>query len=172
MDKEQKQPQRRYGVVAKRVLVIGSSIFVVLVAIMAVHIYDVTTPRSDGFLNTNLQLARIDFSAELSHTEKQNVESFVKSLPGIKSTFMNARANVLVYTYLLESAQILKNRKSNIEPISEAIVRKVNDSGLYEKHIQAKRYFVSPTTNGSCPIDGKQMSIYKQIGVTMHNILD
>jgi len=172
MSNVQQEPIKRKYLTVKRLLFISSSLFLILITIMAVHIYQVTTPRSDGFVNSTLQLARIDFSGELSGKERQSIESYVKSLPGIKNTFMNARANVLVYTYLLESVHILKNKKSNDEPVSEAIVRKVNESGIYNNTIHAERYMVKHTTTGSCPINGKQLSLYRKIGIVMHNILD
>ncbi len=172
MSKVQQEPIKRKYLTVKRLLFIGSSFFLILITIMAVHIYQVTTPKSDGFVNSNLQLARIDFSGELSVKEQQSIESYVKSLPGIKSTFMNTSANVLVYTYILESVQILKNKKSNNESVSEAIVRKINESGIYNNTIRAERYMVNNTTAGSCPINGKQLSLYRKIGAMMHNILD
>lgn len=140
--------------------------------VMAVHIYQVTAPKSDGFVNSSLQLARIDFLGKLSEQEQKNIESFVKSLPGIKSTFMNTASNILVYTYQLDNPNVGQIVNDNKESVSEAILRKVSESGLFNNKVQAKRYNVQPTTAGSCPIDGKQLSMYRKIGAWMHAFID
>lgn len=69
------------------------ALFIVLV----VHIIAVTKPSDNT--HVNWQLSRIDFEESLSDTESKEVLKAIKSIDGIKNTYVNSSQGTLVYSY-------------------------------------------------------------------------
>ncbi len=161
--------QKKY---VKRVGIVLTSITIGLLGVMLFHIYQVTTPKSDGYINTSLQLARIDFSRKLNEHECSHLAKFFTSTPGISSYHINAKDNIAVFVFdNRRSKQILEfmGIPSTLS-VGEGVAQTLTNSGILTNDIQASLYHVEPTLTGSCPIDGQQLSLYRSLGKFMHDI--
>ncbi|MBK6473410.1 MAG: hypothetical protein IPF95_01710 [Flavobacteriales bacterium] len=83
--------------VKKTILISLSSLFI-LSGIVVWHIHAVTKPKPNAHL-ANLQLARIDFSNELSPAEAAMIRSSVDAMPGVANARVNLEDRNLVYAY-------------------------------------------------------------------------
>ncbi len=93
----------------KKTLLISLSSLFILTGIVVWHIHAVTGPKHNAHL-ANLQLARIDFSDDLSPTEAAMIRSSVDALPGVSNARVNLEDRNLVYAYdrsLQEQATVL-----------------------------------------------------------------
>lgn len=169
MEHVHESPQPKSPSKMKRTIIALSTIVLGLCITLCVHIYFVTLPDETS-VNTTHQLARIDFTGNLTADEQNALQSYVKDLPGIRAVYMNTRDNILVYVYDLKRENLLHQYKSSDEGVSECVYRLVKNSGLYSTNVDAKRYIVQPTTAGSCPVNADQLSFYRKVSATIHGV--
>lgn len=84
--------------IIKKVLIVCLSIFLVLTAVLAVHIYQVTRPKVE-FNNSNLEMARIDFSSPIDSITAKQVKSQTLKIGGVKHAYFNIPDGILVYGF-------------------------------------------------------------------------
>ncbi len=91
------------------ILAISSSLFVVLFAVLVIHIAMIKKSKTND--NRNRQLSRIDFIDNLNHNNSQKIKQMVLSLPGVDGAFVNEQNNILVYSHNPEvlSANVITN---------------------------------------------------------------
>lgn len=110
-----------------------ASVFVVLVAVLVVHIVMVTGhKRNDQRMR---QLSRIDFKEQIDSAEAVKITGFVASLEGVNDIQFNN--NILVYTYTVGTQT------------SEGVYEKLIKHG----HYNASRYVVDQSKAATgCPV--------------------
>jgi hypothetical protein len=151
--------------VSKRSILLGGGILILtLLVITAVHIYMVTTPKSDGYVNTEHQIARLDLQGNPSTNEMQTTLSIVRNQPGVLNAYLNPTAKTIAYIYA--------SNQTTSTAVFNALSRGTPSASNTDNTIKAVKYYVAPTTNGSCPMNATQASMFRRIGAFMHSILD
>ncbi len=120
----------------------SGSVFILLCAVLVVHIYLVT--KSHKSKGDTRQLSRIDFKQPVDATEASKIRSFVKHLNGVQSTFFNVDNGILVYTYLRD------------KQTSENVYNQLIKFGNYK----AERFKVDESAPTGCPIIDKKSFTY------------
>lgn len=82
----------------QRTLLIASGSLVLLLGALVWHIHLVTAPKAVKHL-ANVQLARVDFQAELTSEEAATIRNTVDALPGVQHALVNLDRTNLVYAY-------------------------------------------------------------------------
>lgn len=149
---------------SKKVLAFGAGTIVLLLGVMLVHIYVVTTPRSDGYVNSQLQLARIDIKGNATSQQCAEILHAVRNSTGVTNAFLNEPARVVTYTYVLGS--------TNAETVQRTVDNVTATTTVDNAAITTVRYQVPATTTGACPMNAQQTSWFRRIGSTMHQLLD
>lgn len=117
-------------------LKIAGSLVFLFFAVMIVHIVIMVKNRPP-LANETVQLGRADFQQPLDSSSIINIQANIKKLPGVKTTYFNAKDNILVYGY--------DNRKNTAENIYDGAIRNCGYASV--------RYTVnaSDMANG-CPV--------------------
>lgn len=112
-----------------------ASVFVILLAVLVIHIYMVTSKPKDNLPLS--QLSRIDFKQPLSQAQSDEIKGYVASLEGVESTYFNQQNGILVYTY-----QVGKQTSANV-------FEQLMKHGSYK----AERYIVTEAMlQNGCPM--------------------
>ncbi len=80
----------------KKILIYSLSIFVFLVAVLAVHIYYVYRPAPDA--NTRV-MARIDIKQQISQSDADKISAWMFHQKGIDHVMVNPQTNIVVFTF-------------------------------------------------------------------------
>ncbi|MBL7974725.1 MAG: hypothetical protein JNJ85_07415 [Candidatus Kapabacteria bacterium] len=152
------------GLLTKKMLLIVSAIScTTLLVVTFVHIYIVTTPRSDSYVNSQVQLARLDIQGTPSHEETEAIVSIVKKSVGVRNAIINEHDKTVVYLY-----DIGQNTSENIQQLVNSYLQQSLGNGK----LHVERYIVPATMQGSCPMNARQTGLFRSIGAYMHQVLD
>lgn len=150
-----------FSIVSKRTIIIsGGVVFLALIVVTAVHIYMVTTPKSDGYINTQHHIARLDLQGNPSEREMENTLLVIRNQPGVLNAYLNPTEKSIAYIY--------SSDRTNSTTVFNALSNGNNATNT----IHAVKYQVATTTNGSCPMNANQVSMFRRIGAYMHAVLD
>ncbi len=129
---------------AKRIGFSLIAILLILTAVLAVHIYQVTNRPKGGV--DGWQLARIDFKETLDSNQVAQVRNTVHQLSGIKHSFYNTKDDILVYAF---------DPKEQQSALVYEVVKK-------ETGLKAERFIVSDAdmANG-CPVIDQNSVTYR-----------
>ncbi|NVJ48210.1 MAG: hypothetical protein HWE21_00080 [Cytophagia bacterium] len=117
---------------------------ILLCVVLVAHILAVTKPSNNT--HVNWQLSRIDFENSLNDEQAQQILKAIKSIDGIKNTFVNNEQGTLVYSY--QAGQL-----SN-EEVYNQFTQKVD--------LAAKPYVAPPIDEASgCPVMDKESLSYR-----------
>jgi len=115
-----------------------------LCIVLVAHILAVTKTSSDS--HVNWQLSRIDFENPLNEDQAKVVLKAIKSIDGIKNTYVNNKQGTLVYSY---QAGELTNQE-----VYNQFISKVD--------LPAKPYVAPPIDEASgCPVMDESSLSYK-----------
>ena len=73
------------------------AVLVILTAVLAVHIYQVTRPS--GNTHVNWQMARVDFNTSLDSSEAKTIRGYFYQMPEVEQAYVNAKQGNVVYAY-------------------------------------------------------------------------
>lgn len=136
--------------IIKRSLLAIGALFILLGAVLVIHIYMVTQPQKGYF--KGIMMGRIDFKEKIDPEEATEIRHFVNSLEGVQKSYFNDKDNILVFSYHAEKQD------------PESVYKAVMNHGNYI----AKRYIASNTDSG-CPVIDKSSFTYKA-GAFIQNI--
>ena len=134
-----------------RVVLCLVAVLVILSAVLAVHIYQVTRPSGNN--HTNWQLARVDFNTPMDSVEAKTIRSYFYQIEGVKQAYVNAKEGNVVYAYTpgtLEQETVNTHLKSKTELPFEFYV--ANASGAE-----------------ACPVINKKSPMYR-LGLMFRNL--
>lgn len=118
-----------------RILLSILGCIVIMVGVLAYHIYEVTKRKND--FRDYRQLSRIDFSIPIDTLQALTIRNQIASVQGVEAVYVNASQQNVVFTYdnrIVSAAEVL------------ALVRKQPSYG-------AKLYLVSNSDVGKgCPV--------------------
>ncbi|MBL7999462.1 MAG: hypothetical protein JNL32_12600 [Candidatus Kapabacteria bacterium] len=139
----------------RRILMLSSLACVVFCGIALVHIYMVV-PADDGYVNSDIQLARIDFKQPLETEEFDRIEGFVRSQHGVTQTYFNKNDRILVYAF--------HNSQQNSADVFRALSQNTP--------FKAERFIPSQESmKNGCPVGGERSaSLFRRTGKFLHKI--
>ena len=100
------------GKLIKRILIGTTATLLLLVAVLAIHIYVVTKPRVDA--NT-VAMARIDIKQSINDVEAGGIEKWLGEQTGVQHVVLNRQNNILLFTFYPVKAsadQLAENLKT------------------------------------------------------------
>ena len=119
-------------------------VVLLLCVVLAAHILAVTKTPADS--HVNWQLSRIDLENPLDDAQAKQVLKAIKSIDGIKNTYVNNQQGTLVYSY--QAGQLTN------EEVYNQFMTKVD--------LAAKPYVAPPIEDASgCPVMDKSSLSYK-----------
>ncbi|MGC4036150.1 MAG: hypothetical protein QM764_09325 [Chitinophagaceae bacterium] len=83
--------------VLKRILLWSGSIFLLLIAILAIHIYIVTRPKAPDA--HTIVMARIDFKQVINEDDAAKVTNWLYAQNGVDHATCNAKTKIAVFTF-------------------------------------------------------------------------
>ncbi len=98
----------------KKIVLTGLSVFVLLVAVLAVHIYMVTKPAADEHTKV---MARLDFKQPIQPADASTITNWLYLQKGVEHVLCNPKTNIVVFTYYPEQNNadvIAANLKANL----------------------------------------------------------
>jgi hypothetical protein len=127
--------------ILKKVLVWGGSIFLLLVAVLSVHIYMVTRPKAPD--TTMRIMARVDFTGNISPDDAAKITSCLYQQKGIDHVLCNPKSKIAVFTFFPAKAS------------AEQIITGLNTTLPYN----GKRFLPSPDQiKSGCPVAATSMT--------------
>lgn len=129
----------------KRLLIVASSVFIFLIAVLAVHIYVVTRPKAADA--TTRVMARIDIYQKVDSVQGDNFKRWLYKQKGVDHVLYNPASRIVVFSF------------SPIETNADNIVQ--NFKTTFK--IQAERYIPSAKDiQSGCPVAATSTS-YKVV---------
>ncbi len=131
----------------KKTLLYSFCTLLLLVAVLAVHIYFVYRPAPDAFTKV---MARIDIKQQISQKDANNITAWMYHQKGIDHVLVNPQSCIVVFTFFpvqTTGNQIVQNFKANF-------------------HFKADRFMPNEKQlASSCPMSGSSYTykIYKLI---------
>lgn len=98
----------------KKILIGGTSIFVLLVVVLCIHIYTVT--RHNRPDENTIAMARIELRQMINEGEGEKITGWLYRQKGVDHVFCNAKTSTVVFTFYPVKADvntIVTNLKSN-----------------------------------------------------------
>ncbi|QES88313.1 hypothetical protein [Rhizosphaericola mali] len=129
-------------------------IAVLLFAVLIIHII-VMVKKEGQIPNATMQLARVDFGQPIDSSSLINIQNKVKNMKGVKNTYYNAKANILVYGY--------DNRLNNAKNIFNLAIK--NNGVIAQPHVVS-----SKQANTGCPAMGGN-SFYSKITKIIYKLV-
>lgn len=134
----------------KRVLLGAAAVFMLLVAVLGVHIYLVTRPKAPD--EHTIVMARIDIKEAFNKEQADKMAGWMNLQKGIDHVFINPETQIVVFTFL---------------PIKTSANAIVSD---FKTHfnLTAERYVPSAEEmKGGCPVASTSTS-YKAVAFFKH----
>ena len=107
----------------KKVLLGAMGIFVLLVLVLAVHIYVVTRPKA---LDPNARImARIDIREKINQTDADKITTWLYQQKGMDHVMVNAKTDIVVFTFFPAQTtgnQIVKDFKATFNYKAERYI--------------------------------------------------
>ena len=98
----------------KRILIGAGGLFLLLVAVLAVHIYIVTRPQR---ITPNLrEMARIDIHQPMTKEDAQRITAWLYQKNGVDRVLVNAATRKVIFTYFpyrTSAQQIVRDFKAS-----------------------------------------------------------
>ncbi|MHA4807633.1 hypothetical protein ACX0G9_05985 [Flavitalea flava] len=99
----------------KKILMVTGSVFLVFVAVLAVHIYIVTRPKAP---DPNLRaMARIDIQQEIAGEDSTKIIDWLYRQKGVDHVLCNPQSAIVVFTFFpvkTTAAKVFADFKSNL----------------------------------------------------------
>ena len=116
------------GKLIKRLAISTGVVFVLLVAVLGVHIYIVTRPKP---IDPNLvAMARIDIKQPIDQKDADKIVSYLDAQPGVNHVLVNPQTDIVVFTFFparTTANQIVQNFKSALDYKAERFVPAKSD---------------------------------------------
>ena len=133
--------------VIKKILLYSLAVFVLLVAVLAAHIYYYYRPAPDA---TTRVMARIDIKQQISQNDANQIAAFLYHQKGIDHVLVNPQSNIVIFTFF------------PVKTSGDQIV------SAFKSHFNYKADRFIPTQaslNSSCPVAASSFTykIYKLI---------
>jgi hypothetical protein len=82
----------------KKIALISSGITLILVGVLAVHIYLVTRPQNSEA--TRIVMARIDFKQDIDDKDASAITEWLYTQQGVNHVLCNPETNIAIFTFL------------------------------------------------------------------------
>jgi len=99
----------------KRIILTTVSVFVLLVGVLAVHIYLVTRPKPAT--EHTIAMARINFKQNISDADAAKVSTWLYQQKGVDHVLINPTSKIGIFTYYpvkANASSIVNNLQSNL----------------------------------------------------------
>ena len=137
------------GVLKKVLLGIGS-VFLLLVLVLAVHIYIVTRPKAPDA--HTIVMARVDVKQDMSKADAEQIQAWMYQQTGIDHVLINPTTDIIIFTFFPV--------KANGDEIVSRLKEKFN--------LKASRYVPTEAElKGGCPVAATSFS-YKAYNFVRH----
>ncbi len=140
-----------------KLLIISAFALVAFTAVALVHVYAYTSAKEGEYVNTQVQLGRIDYERALNQTELTSLQKTLRQFPEVQQSQLSEKRDALVYSYRTETARI-----------SELKSALCSCTG-----VKASVYVPTQTAlASSCPAGLSSNSTFHSIGRWLHKQLD